>query len=203
MHLTGAKSRIEASLLIPCIITEKQSNQINTLGDIKKRTQDSQRVRAKENLILSHGGSSQSKAPGTNPQMKELSYDLVVIKWFLLLKLLSLGSRRGKAIKNGKWWSESTRNVLCILFSTIFRQYINQCLILYRSCKSIFILSESWLGPWFLGSPQGPLFMYLHHFVMFMQYLIKAADSSWITLSLRFAVDFHTDIKRHSPSILY
>ena len=42
-----------------CIITEKQSNQINSYDDTKKRAYGSQIVRAKENLQLSYGGSSQ------------------------------------------------------------------------------------------------------------------------------------------------
>ena len=37
---------------------EKHSNQINTLWRTKKRAHDSQIVRAKENLKLSHGGTS-------------------------------------------------------------------------------------------------------------------------------------------------
>ena len=36
----------------------KHSNQINTHDETKKRAHDSQIVRAKENLKLSHGGSS-------------------------------------------------------------------------------------------------------------------------------------------------
>ena len=41
-----------------CIIMEKHSNQINTPNETKKRAYDSQIVRAKEDLKLSHGGSS-------------------------------------------------------------------------------------------------------------------------------------------------
>ena len=44
-----------------------------TLHDeTKKRAHDSQIVRAKENLKLSHGGSSYRKASGTNPPIKAL-----------------------------------------------------------------------------------------------------------------------------------
>ena len=39
---------MEASQLMQCFITEKQSNQINTFDDTKKRAHDSQVVRAKE-----------------------------------------------------------------------------------------------------------------------------------------------------------
>ena len=58
-------ARMEASLLMKCIITEKQSNQINTLYKYiymmkqRKGAHDSQIVRAKENLMLSYGGPSQ------------------------------------------------------------------------------------------------------------------------------------------------
>ena len=38
----------------------------------QKRTHDSQIVRAKENLKLSHGGPSYSQSPGTNPLIKAL-----------------------------------------------------------------------------------------------------------------------------------
>ena len=41
-----------------CIIMEKPSNQFNNHHETKKRAHDSQIVRAKENLKLSHGGSS-------------------------------------------------------------------------------------------------------------------------------------------------
>ena len=44
-----------------CIITEKQSNQNN---------HDSHVVRAKENLMLSHGGPSQRQVSGTNQRIK-------------------------------------------------------------------------------------------------------------------------------------
>ena len=37
-----------------CVITEKQSNQINTLLCKKKRAHESQIVRAKDNLKVSH-----------------------------------------------------------------------------------------------------------------------------------------------------
>ena len=44
-----------------------------TLDDeTKKRAHDSQIVRAKENLKLSHGGSSYRLASGTNPPIKAL-----------------------------------------------------------------------------------------------------------------------------------
>ena len=38
----------------------------------EKRAHDSQIVRAKENLKLSHGGPSYSQASGTNPPIKAL-----------------------------------------------------------------------------------------------------------------------------------
>ena len=47
-----------------CIITEKQSNQINTIwsdDETKKMTHDSLIVRTKENLKLSHGGPRQNE----------------------------------------------------------------------------------------------------------------------------------------------
>ena len=40
--------------------------------DTKKRTHDSQIVRAKENINLSYGGPSYSQAPDTNPPIKAL-----------------------------------------------------------------------------------------------------------------------------------
>ena len=56
-----------------CIIMEKHSNQINHHDETKKRAHDSQIVRAKENLKLSHGGSSYIKASGTNPPIKDFT----------------------------------------------------------------------------------------------------------------------------------
>ena len=50
-----------------CIITEKQSNQIN-----KERAHGSQIVGAKENLKLSYVGSSQRQAPGIKQRIKAL-----------------------------------------------------------------------------------------------------------------------------------
>ena len=56
-----------------CIITEKQSNQVNTnYDDTKKRAHDSQIVRAKENLKLSYGGPSQRQTSGSNKRIKAL-----------------------------------------------------------------------------------------------------------------------------------
>ena len=51
-----------------CIITEKQSNQINTLT----KAHDSQTVKAKENLKLRYSGPSQRQASGTNQRIKAL-----------------------------------------------------------------------------------------------------------------------------------
>ena len=62
-------AHMDASL--QCIITEKQSNQINTLWWYKEK--DSQIVRAKENLKLSYGGHSQKQAWSTNQRFKALS----------------------------------------------------------------------------------------------------------------------------------
>ena len=47
-------------------ITDKLSNQIHILWWKKNSALDSQIVRAKENLELSHGGSSLRQASGTN-----------------------------------------------------------------------------------------------------------------------------------------
>ena len=51
-------TRIEAFLLMQCIIIEKHSILIKSTyhDETKKRAQDSQIVKAKENLKLSHGG---------------------------------------------------------------------------------------------------------------------------------------------------
>ena len=70
---------MEAYYLIQCIITEKQSNQTNTLLLIKKRAHDSQIVRTKENLKLSYRGPSQGQASSTNQMIKALrqGYHLV------------------------------------------------------------------------------------------------------------------------------
>ena len=48
----------EAIKLMQCIIMEKHSNQITHHDETKKRAHNSQIDRAKENLKLSHGGSS-------------------------------------------------------------------------------------------------------------------------------------------------
>ena len=63
---------MEASQLMQCIITEKQSNQLTHYDDTKKRAHYSQIVRAKENIKLSYGGPSQRQASGTNQQIKAL-----------------------------------------------------------------------------------------------------------------------------------
>ena len=55
-----------------CIITEKHSNEINEIDETKKMTQYSQIVRAKENLMLSHGGPFQRQAVDTIQRMKAL-----------------------------------------------------------------------------------------------------------------------------------
>ena len=60
---------MEASLLIQCIIKEKQiPNQINTL--LWNNENELQIVRVKENLKLSYGGPSQGQTPGTNQRIK-------------------------------------------------------------------------------------------------------------------------------------
>ena len=61
---------MEASQLLQCISIEKQSNQTN-FDETKKRANDSQIVRAKENLKLSHSGSSYRHALD-NPPIKAL-----------------------------------------------------------------------------------------------------------------------------------
>ena len=50
------------------IITEKQSNQINT-DETNERAHDSQIVRAKENLKLSHSGPGQRQTSDTNQRI--------------------------------------------------------------------------------------------------------------------------------------
>ena len=45
---------------------------ITHYDETKKRAHDSQIVRVKENLKLSHGGSSYRQASGTNPPIKSL-----------------------------------------------------------------------------------------------------------------------------------
>ena len=58
---------------------------ILTLHDeTKKRAHDSQKVRAKENLKLSHGGSSYRYASGTNPPIKALHFFICII-WNLIV----------------------------------------------------------------------------------------------------------------------
>ena len=54
-----------------CFITGKQSDQITHYDETKKMAHDSQIVRAKENLKLSHGGPSQRQASGTNQRIKD------------------------------------------------------------------------------------------------------------------------------------
>ena len=57
---------MEASKLMQCMITDKQSKQINTLKDAWLT------VRAKENIKLGHCGPSQRPASDTNQRMKTL-----------------------------------------------------------------------------------------------------------------------------------
>ena len=60
-------ARMKASFLIQYIITEKQSNQINTLyGETKKMAHDSQIVK------LSYDGPSHGQASDTNQRIKDL-----------------------------------------------------------------------------------------------------------------------------------
>ena len=49
---------MEAILLMQCIIMENNLIKLTLHDETKKRAHDSQIVRAKENLKLSHGGSS-------------------------------------------------------------------------------------------------------------------------------------------------
>ena len=67
-------ARIEASQCMQCVITEKQSNQINIPyhDETKKRAIASQTVRTKESLQLSHGRLSQRQASDNSPLMKVL-----------------------------------------------------------------------------------------------------------------------------------
>ena len=55
-----------------CIIMENTLIKLTLHDETKKRAHDSQIVRAKENLKLSHGGSSYRLASGTNPSIKAL-----------------------------------------------------------------------------------------------------------------------------------
>ena len=55
-----------------CIIMENTLIKLTLHDETKKRAHDSQIVRAKENLKLSHGGSSYRKASDTNPSIKAL-----------------------------------------------------------------------------------------------------------------------------------
>ena len=54
-----------------CIIMENTLIKLTLHDETKKRAHDSQIVRAKENLKLSHGGSSYQPS-GTNPPIKAL-----------------------------------------------------------------------------------------------------------------------------------
>ena len=85
MHFTGTKSSpyillllkhkncLARILFLQRILTEKIK--LNHYDETTKRTHDSQIVRAKENLKLSHGGPSQRKASGINPRLKALRLD--------------------------------------------------------------------------------------------------------------------------------
>ena len=55
-----------------CIIMENTLIKLTLHDETKKRAHDPQTVRAKENLKLSHGGSSYREASGTNPPIKAL-----------------------------------------------------------------------------------------------------------------------------------
>ena len=75
---------MEACELMQCTITEKQSNEINTLHDETKKTvlgisdpiniytgsELALIVRAEESLKLSHSGPIQRQVSGNNPLMK-------------------------------------------------------------------------------------------------------------------------------------
>ena len=85
MFFTGAKSspyillllidkkclaRMETSLLMQCIITEKQYLiKLTRYDETKNVVRDSQIVRDNENLKLSYGGPSQGQASGTNQRI--------------------------------------------------------------------------------------------------------------------------------------
>ena len=53
-----------------CIISENNQIKLTHYDDTKKRANDSQIVRAKENLKLSYGGPSQRQASSTNYALK-------------------------------------------------------------------------------------------------------------------------------------
>ena len=55
-----------------CIIMENTLIKLTLHDETKKRAHDSQIVRAKENLKLSHSGSGYRLASGTNPPIKAL-----------------------------------------------------------------------------------------------------------------------------------
>ena len=52
--------------------SKRQALKLTHYDEKEKRAHDSQIVRAKENLKLSHGGPSYSQASGTNPPIKAL-----------------------------------------------------------------------------------------------------------------------------------
>ena len=62
---------MEASKLMQCIITEKQSYQIKKHPNMmkQKRAHDPHIVRAKENLKLSYGEPNQGQTSGTNQRI--------------------------------------------------------------------------------------------------------------------------------------
>ena len=64
---------MDASSLMPCIITEKHSNQINALWWLRLTMRD----RVKENRKLSHGGPSQREASDTDLRIKALCKDVI------------------------------------------------------------------------------------------------------------------------------
>ena len=55
-----------------CIIMENTLIKLTLHDETKKMAHDSQIVRAKDNLKLSHGGSSYREASGTNPPINAL-----------------------------------------------------------------------------------------------------------------------------------
>ena len=55
-----------------CIIMENTLIKLTHYDETKKRAHDSQMVRAKENLKLSHGGPSYRQASDTNQPIKAL-----------------------------------------------------------------------------------------------------------------------------------
>ena len=69
---------MEASYLLHYMIIEKNLIKLTHYDETKKSAHDSQIVKAKENLKLSHGGPSKRQASCTNPPIKALSWDTIL-----------------------------------------------------------------------------------------------------------------------------